>query len=238
MKKNYLLTIMPFLIACSTESIQSDKVVNAEKNYLKTGTQYPDNIDNEFDTAGRLHNQLSESYVISGKIPTSLFETVTDIETIAFQNELFVQLNTQEYSTPSIRRLEDILERPVANMTTIISNSNISTKAKASITMFISHIMILESINTSYEDIYEYIVAYEEDIVRDNSYNQRDHKILLVTSSITRHASYFAKIQKKKPRDKDWDLVIANIIAAIEGAEEGIATAATMAATAGIISNY
>lgn len=229
---------MLFLIACSSEPIHSDKIENIEKNSLKTGIQYPDNISNGFDMAGRLHNELSESYVISGKIPTSLFETVTDIETIAFQNELFLQLNTEGYSTPSIQRLEDILESPVANMTTIISNSNMSAKAKASITMFISRVMILESINSNYEDMYEYIVAYEEDIIHDNSYNSRDHKTILITSSITRHAAYFAKVQKKKPRDKDWDLVIANIIAGTEGANDGIVTAASMAATAGIMSNY
>ncbi|RYD74189.1 MAG: hypothetical protein EOP84_20305 [Verrucomicrobiaceae bacterium] len=74
--------------------------------------------------------------------------------------------------------------------------------------------------------------------MNSTAHSTSDKELLLITTSVTRHASYFARAQKRKPRDKDWILVIANIMAAADGAEDGIGEAAVLAATAGIVSNY
>lgn len=238
MKKIYLWAIMPFLIACSNDSIESELIEHTMKNSFSTRIEHPYNPGNEFDEAGQLHNELSESYVASGTIPTAVGAVLMTIDSIARRNELFQRIKGQDYTIPPISQVERILEKSVTDIGEALSSSSLSKNAKGDLANFIRHIRLMETSRAVYGDIYDYIISVEDNIQNSIAYSQMDRELLLITTSITRHAAYFAREQKKKPRDKDWDLVIANIIAATEGAEESAGMAAVMAATAGIVSNY
>lgn len=238
MKKIYLWAIMPFLIACSNDSIESELIEQTMKNSFSTRIEHPYNPSNEFDEAGQLHNELSESYVVSVTIPTTVGAVLMTIDSIARRNELFQRIKGQDYTMPPTFQVERILEKSVTDIGEALSNSSLSNSAKGDLVNFIRHVRFMETSRDAYSDIYDYIISAEINIQNNIAYSQRDRELLLITTSITRHASYFAREQKKKPRDKDWDLVIANIIAATEGAEESGGKAAVMATTAGIASNY
>lgn len=238
MKRIYLWIIMPFLISCTADGFDSEPLEHTLQNSLKTGIQYPYNPANGFDQAGALHNELSESYVVGGALPTTVGATLASVDSIAGQNALFHMIKGPGYAAPSVSRLEYILEQSETDFSEILSNSSLSESARADLIGFIEDVHYLETSRAAYDSIYSYITTEEDKIMNSTTYSQSDKQLLLVTTSVTRHASYFAREQKKKPRDKDWDLVIANIIAAADGAEQGSGKAAVMAATAGIVSNY
>jgi len=238
MKKIYLWAFMPFLISCSNDSIESELIGYTIKNSLSTRVEHPYNPSNEFDEAGQLHNELSEGYVVSGTIPTTVGAVLMTIDSIARRNELFQRIKGQDYTMPPVSQVERILEKSVTDIGEALSNSSLSNSSKRDLVNFIRQVRFMETERDAYGDIYDYIVSAEVNIQNSIAYSQRERELLLITTSITRHASYFAREQKKKPRDKDWDLVIANIIAATQGAEKSTGMAAVMATTAGIVSNY
>lgn len=238
MKKVYLWIIMPFFISCTTDRIESMPAEINAPNLMKPLSTYPNNPANEFDQAGALHNALSECYVIGGTLPSTVGATLISIDSIANHNALFHEIKGIYYTVPASSRLEYVLEQSDIDLEDVLANSSLSGNAKAYLISFIAHVQAFETAQTEYASMYRYIVDEEDKVINNNIYSQNDLELLLITTSITRHAAYFAREQKRKPRDRDWDLVIANIIAATEVAEKGIATAAVMAATAGIFSNY
>ena len=238
MKRTSLWIIMPFLISCTTDRTEMEPVENTLSYSERTGIKQPFNAANEFDQAGALHNELSESYVVGGTLPTSVSATLTSVDSIAGSNALFHQVKGGHYTIPPVSRLEYILEQSDLDFTNVFSCSSLSSGAKKNLAVFVERIQYLEASKSDYDSIYQYIVIAEDSILSSTTYSQHDKELLLITTSITRHASYFARAQKRKPRDKDWILVIANITAATDGAEKGIGEAAVMSATAGIVSNY
>ncbi|MFY0482488.1 hypothetical protein ACI6PS_07765 [Flavobacterium sp. PLA-1-15] len=238
MNKIILWTILPFLTACSTDSFKSGPLEDNVRNYSKAGIVHPYNPANGWDRAGQLHNELSESYVLQGYTPLTVQGTLVTVDSIAQHNTLFQQLKGNGYIMPASSLLEQILLQSKSNGTDALSNTSLSSSAKAILAGFIDEVRSLEASKAEYADTYNYIVAVEESIQKNGACNKRDRELLLITTAITRHAAYFARKQKKKPRDKDWDLVVANIVAATGGAEQSAARAAIMAATAGIVANY
>jgi len=245
MKTITLWTLILFLFtACSIDSeketsksiyTQDEPVYKTESNG-KTDAN-PANISNSYDYAGKIHNDISESYLSAENSTTSTAATIAKVEELANANLDYVQILPSTYVSPTVLTVDSILTNFQGNALTVISNSALSLSAKLSLNAFLNSLMSLRDQQKGYEEIYSFIVNYETTVNADNWFTTADKKIILTTASISRYAFYFATKHRRKPRDRDWEISWGNIVAGIKGAEESIAKAIVMAAVCGIESN-
>jgi len=94
-----------------------------------------------------------------------------------------------------------------------------SKKGKEDFKSFIESLLSMQ--DEDFETIHDYILGFEGGIISSTAYSQQDKKIILTASAIERYSNYY----RKKPKDKDWDLLIGNIMAGAHGATYDTATA-------------
>jgi hypothetical protein len=235
MKNSYLLAfIFPFFVSCSPDG---DNIPDTTKGMTDRITGlYPENSANAFDGAGQLHNDISEAFLAGGYSTASIQGTITTCESLASSNVDYMALK-EPYTSPDPLRLDYIINNEASSMADIIANSPMTSTAKTSLTTFINTVMSYQAQQKEYDLLYQYIITYETAILADSSLTATDRKIILTTSSISRYAFYFASKHKQKPRDRDWDISIGNIVAGTEGAHEGMSKAIIMSAAVGLTHN-
>jgi len=239
------LTLWTFILilftSCSTESETADTSENQsnleDEVALYRADINPANSSNTYDAAGQLYYDISDSYHAQGKTSVTTSGTIEQVETIANLNEEFQTLRPATYLSPTVARIDYILSNQQATALGIISNSSLSTKAKLSLTEFITNLMVYRNQQADYEVIYPFIIAYETATIADNGYTANDKKIILTTSSIARYEFYFAKKHRRKPRDRDWEISWGHIIAGTDGSEHSTANAIVMASVCNLIDN-
>lgn len=244
MKSFYLcLFILTFLISCDNNEQgfivrENDYGLRATPNDITgRGTVYPANDSNVYDIAGQLHFDISESYVVAGDTLGSDQQCITRVESIANNNSEFVLIQDASYTSVEASRINLLLNGEPGTMDTILSASVMTVPAQQSIKTFISTLMLYQSQEKDYEEFYHYIISYETAILADESLDQTDKRYILTCSSIARYGFYFARKQKQKPRDRDWDISIGCLIAGVDGTSQSTSKAVTMSVVAGIINN-
>lgn len=232
----FSLICLTALVSCSTEndnvnSLQS--VGDSNLNIQNKKGLYPENISNIYDLAGQLHNEISENYLASGLVSTTTEETILHVEALANVNAEFQSLTPTGYTSPTSLHVDSILY----NTHDVIPNSIMSPDSRLSLTTFLNTLMLYKEQQIEYDTIYKFIIDYETSIISDDSLSVIDQRIILSTTSISRYGFYFAKKHRRKPRDRDWEIMWANVLAGTDGSEESMAKAIIMSATCGIISN-
>lgn len=239
MKNLYLwIFTMPFFISCTSDNEYSKTAgaISTTQNAHRITGMYPENAANGYDSAGQLHNDISEAYLASGTTAGTLATIIAQTEAIAFGNAEFLSLKDGSYTSPDPTRLQYIMDNGTVSMDEIISHSPMTAAGKASLTNFINTLMSYRDRQEVYDTIYLFIMDYESGVLSNSSYTAVDKRIILTTSSISRYAFYFASKHKRKPRDRDWDISMGNIVASIEDSES-IAQDIVMSAAAGIAAN-
>jgi hypothetical protein len=106
-----------------------------------------------------------------------------------------------------------------------------------SLTAFITSFELCFHAGYESDDLYEKVIDYETTVLQNSGFTANDKRVILTTTSITRHSSYLARKKPKKNTDPDWTILIGNIVAAVDGAEDGAANAVVAALVAGIAQN-
>ena len=234
MKKVYsCLFIFIFLISCNTEPLSSPDTNGSSS---KESEVVPYNSNNPYESAGRLHDELFETYYEDQGLPTSITAICSRVETIAGENALFISLK-DAYQPITPAKVEYIVQHRETCTAGIIEGSSLSSAAKVSLLAFVN--AMVQQFDTGYtgEQLYAYAAAYESSILSSTSLTSNDKRIILITASIARHSAFLARKKPKKNTDPDWTILVGNIIAGTEGAEEGCAKAVTMALATGIATN-
>lgn len=238
MKTFYLcLFILTFFISCTSDSKitsqgHADKAISN-----RNATELPGNIENPYDEVGWVHNELFESYYASGSAPTTVAGIVAKVEALADANSNFRAIKTITYRSVSAERIQYILDHKATCVTDVISNSSLTADAKLSLTAFINSFLVTFQTESNCDVLYNYVATYEKGIVNNPTLTLRDKQIILITTSITRHTAYLAKKKPKKNTDPDWTVLIGHIVAAVDGAEYGLAESAIEGLVAGIAQN-
>lgn len=223
-------------VSCSTENNNSQVIGDSNPtsaNFQSKTGLYPENDLNIYDIAGQLHNEISESYLAAGLVSTTTNETILQVEAIANSNIEFKSLLPVEYISPTALQVDAILNDPDS----IILNSTLSPKSKLSLTTFLDTLMVYQNLQVDYSVVYQFIIDYEASIISDELLSETDRKVILITTSISRYGFYFAAKHRRKPRDRDWEILWANIVAGTDGSKESIAKAIVLSTTCGIILN-
>lgn len=236
MKHFYLWMILPILCSCNSDE---DIIIKAPqtKQYSKLMGDYPENKANAFDVAGRLHNELCLAYETTSSPILVMDDAISVTELLSLSNISLTQLTPGGFTPLSGERLEFIVGDSLQALQ-VIEQLPLSLKAKISLANFVSVLELYKSQETPYDQIYEFIVSFEDSIAQDLTFSSTDKQILFTTSSIARYAHHFASLRKKKPpRDKDWDIKTASILAGADGRWQSMATAIRMSVAASLYLN-
>ena len=231
------LFILTFFISCDSNSEIATQGAASRAISNRNATELPGNIDNPYDEAGWIHNELFESYYASGSKPITVSGIVTSVEALADINTNFKTINTSTYHSVSSARVQYILEHKSTCVSDVISNSSLTSGAKLSLTTFINSLVATFETESNCDVLYNYVVAYEKKIINDSSLTTRDKQIILITTSIARHTAYLAKKKPKKNTDPDWTILVGNIIASADGAEYGTSESVIEGLVTGIAQN-
>lgn len=235
MKKHMLIGILIFpliMISCTSEENIEDVAIDKKDNFQKPGMilSGPENASNPYDSIGRLHNEVLEIY-LSTHSDNSLSEN-TSTEDIMAQVQLIACSGTinivQDCSSSfAYNTINTIVTNPENSTASIIDNSILTSQGKADLRILIDSLAEID--DESYQDINEFIISYESDILSSNVLNNQDKRIILTTSSIVRHSVYYEEI-----RDRDWDSSVGNFIGGTVGALNSSLSPVTMALVTGL----
>lgn len=224
------------LVSCSSDNDTTNSE-NTNSNSAKLITTLPGNDANPYDEVGWLYNELFDTYYTNANLGGSVTQIITKVQTIADASANFNSIKGSPYHNVSNTRVLYLLEHPTTCVNDVISASSMSTTGKSSLTNFINSFIIFLENENDCDVIYDKVVSYENGVLLNAALTETDKRIILTTTSITRHSAFRARKKPKKNTDPDWDIFIGNIIASTEGAEYGSAEAATMSLVTGIAQN-
>ncbi|MEC4004847.1 hypothetical protein OX283_009290 [Flavobacterium sp. SUN052] len=197
----------------------------------------PANSANPFDYVGLLHNQLLETYYSGVSLPKTLTGISNSVVSIANATSAFTSLSGGTYTFTSLERVQYIALHSQDCLDSVVVSSLSSSGARISMTNFINSYLSLCNSENDYSVIYDFIVAYESAALSDTTLSLSDRKVILITTSVARYSSYERKKRPKKNTDPEWGLLVTNIIATLDGANESVAKALTMGLVSGIYEN-
>lgn len=237
------LTCSFALESCSTDSLMSADATkstttkNQNDSNNKDVYTMPINSDNPYDSAGRIHNELLETYFASENLPQSILAIADSVESIAHNHSEFNSMKSADYHAVSAVRVQHVISQNKTGISDIINDTDMTAPAKLSLNSFVNSLLLLCEMEDSCEVLYDFVVSYETGILTNPLMTERDKQIILTTSSIARHSTYLAKKRPKKNTDPDWIIFVGNIIGGAVGADYEKAEAITMALVTGIVQN-
>lgn len=223
------------IVSCSSDAANPIKQEQAVS--YKVVNALPGNSNNPYDDAGWLHSELLQIYHLQGNNGGTITQILDDITLIAYANSTFNSIKGSSYAGVSSSSIQYILNHQSTCVSDIISTSSMSNSAKLSLTTFITSFDLYFNAGYEGDDLYQKVVDYETTVFQNSGFTANDKRIILTTTSITRHSSYMARKKPKKNTDPDWTILIGNIVAAVDGAEDSTANAVVAALVAGIAQN-
>lgn len=216
-------SITMLLMNCNEEEqLTADNSVAFEKKSVTEAS----NPANPYDSAGLTHNQILKSYLSIAYQPTNLTGIFLKIDSLmggANSNNTPMNL-----SAVNITEIEQILFDPYGELANILSGSDLSLTAKASIQNFLNDALLLKE--EDYSVIYGFITSYESSVNFDAAFSSRDKQVILTVSSIVR---FSLKLEKCRD-DGDWDTSVGHIVAGLKGALRNPSDAVRMSTIAGL----
>lgn len=236
MRSFSLLAIFISLFSCSQES---DTIANgkADAAAYRESNGSPVNTQNPYDSSGQLFGTLFDVYYTESYLPGTTPDIVTRVEQLAAANADFVALQTGTYQPVSPTRIDYLLNQPATCVSDMLLASQLSSKGRSSLNVFINTVVPLCAASEEYEPVYDYISDFEDLTLADPTLTAKDRQVILTTASIARHSAYKARKKPKKRNDPEWDMLITHVTAGAEGADRGACEAVSMALASGVAGN-
>lgn len=220
-KTSLMLALLPGIIfSCTTENINDeDKTDISDQTTSKIASTLPDNPANPYDDTGRTHNDILDIYHLG----------MQNDSTVAQVRERIILIKGDIY--PCLiddAQIRHILSDPYQAFELVVQKSSLSGIAKMSLSNFITSFTLLE--DSSYENIYQFIILYEANVSANTQFSNIDKRIILRSTSILRFSLYY----EKKRKDKDWDSSVGNFVGGVSGSVENSVSAVNSALVVGI----
>lgn len=216
------LVILPLLIiSCTTDAIDSKiSGKKSEKGAPLIQSLSPENAENVYDYAGKLHNDLLEDYLAGNYQYSTNAQISEQLEAIVAMNSDVALLNLETSVAVNLEEIQVIVNNPEAKLDDAIANSSMTAAAKISLSSFMNAALLWK--NEEYGAIYQSIISYESAVISNTEFSVEDKRIILTTSSIVRYSVYY---DKKPPYDEDWETSVGNRVGAVSGAVDNSLTA-------------
>lgn len=242
MKKSYyylLLTSITLFTSCSNheDPVSTDTSGKAVETQYARDPNSAANTANPYDAAGQIFIELYRTYYANYSRGASVSVISSRVNTIALQNSAFVSLAGTSYAFTSTSRVDYILGHISTCTPEIINSSLAGTAARTSLSNFVSSYLVLFQNESNYDVIYDYVAGYEASVIANSAFSPSDKKVILITTSVAR---FVADDRKKKPKrntDPEWDLMVGNVMATIEGSTTSTENAIAMSLITGIAEN-
>lgn len=235
------LALLGVLLSCTTDetfvaaTAQSLPDVWPPISYrIGTTDTLPANPANPYDLAGAVHLRLLSDYAATLEKPSDLAALQSLITAIANNNPDYQSIAPAVPVPISSLRLSELAAGEYLFLSDVLMTPTMSTLGKTRLDRFAHALLAQYEDEAAYPVLHSPIVLYESEVLRDSLLTAADKRILLTTSSIARFSAYAGRKRPKKNTDPDWDLLIANLAGAGEGASHDTGTAVLMALTAGI----
>ena len=239
--KNLILcfAVVAFFTSCSV----NDEVPSGNTEQIddgisaRFGDTLPQNSDNDFDIAGKIHNELVNAYYGQSNFPSTTSGISLVVDSLASLNTNFVSIRGIGYSQVPVLRVEYLLTNRDSCVTRVLNSSRLSLYARSSFKEFIGELGVLIDGGSNYVSAYNFISSFEAEVLSDTLLTAHDKEVILTTTSIARYTVYMKRKKPKKNEDPDWYWLIANIVAGADGADIGMAEAISRAVVTGIVDN-
>lgn len=231
MKKLLPIFGVLFLISCSLEN-QSDSVPAATMNRFTLDASNP---LNPYDEYGEIHNQILDGYNDAVNRPQAVADVLAQADSVAVSNSDFTRIAGINYTRVSISEINAILSDSLA-IDNAIAASAVGSAAKEMLSDFTAEYLLLSNSPAGFEQMANFIAAFEDDILAHPTLSPRDEEVLLTISSVIRHMQ-FRKKRPKKNTDLDWERNVFHLAGAISGADISPAEAVFRSLSLGILEN-
>lgn len=226
--KNFLLMlviIVSLLVSCTNENMDENTTL-VENSLGKTKSTHsgkmiqttsPENPDNPYDIAGKIHNDILDSYLTASYPFTTIVQISHTVDSISASHNDFSIL---EATLPwNFGEIQETVDTPHLKLEQAIANSGMTNAAKICLANFMNSIVLWET--DEYEVIHPTLILFETSVINNTQFTNEDKRIILTTSSIARYSIYYAK----EIKDKDWGTSVGNRVAALQGAIANSSTA-------------
>lgn len=231
--KNFLISMLAVLaVSCTNDYAPEDSVSNfktKEAASKKNAGLNPENEDNAYDIAGRIHNDLLDAFFSGNFSDHPINALSSTIDSISILNSDLQ--NLPSHYPANLQQIQEIVNSPEIQLELIIANSSMSVASKNCLSEFMSWAALWQ--NSDYETIHQSIISFEAAVTNNPQFTAEEKRIILTSSAITRYSLYYASERK----DKDWETSVGNRAGAVQGALNNSATAVTRALLAGILSS-
>lgn len=234
------LVILPLLIiSCTTDNFDTANSIDSKVSDKKSEngarlvqTLTPENPANVYDYAGKLHNDLLETYLAGNYQYSTIAQISEQVHAIAAGSSDVVLLNLEPNLSDNFEEIQEIINNPEAKLEEAITNSSMTNAAKISLSSFMNAALLWK--NEEYGAIYESIISYESAVMTNTNFSDEDKRIILTTSSIARYSLYY---DKQPPYDEDWGTSVGNRVGGVSGAIDNSFTAISRSLIIGIMIN-
>ena len=205
--KNLILGLFVILImiSCSSEeygmTIVDSNGISAQASTVK---QFgPANDANPYDEVGKRYGKwLTDHYQTYGKSKTiqDLTAQVNYVGANLKVHDVFGKSNilvTQDSITVSV-------SNPENTVTSTLATSTLSETAKSSLVSFF--VSLIQNKEAEYSLLYDFIVAYEADILDSTNLTVQELETILGITSVTR----YALDAEGGHKDRDWEISVGN----------------------------
>lgn len=213
-----LVIIFSLLVSCTNENID-EKTTLVENSLSKTKPRHsgkmiqttsPENPDNPYDIAGKIHNDILDSYLTASYPFTTIVQISHKVDSISALNNDFTNLET---TLPlNFGEIQETYNTPQRKLEQAIANSGMTNAAKICLANFMDSIALGET--GEYELLHPSIISFETSVISNTQFTAEDKRIILTTSSIVRYSIYY----KKERKDKDWETSVGNRAGTLQGA--------------------
>lgn len=211
----YSLLLALLLFSCDVSTPTSETIATTSDAQLFGRSVEPSaaNVENPYDYAGFIYNELLDSYASEVGTQTALDSIIYQVNLLAASNVKYGVYFGGQTNAISPATLQNILLDPQTALTDYLAVSLLKAPAQTSLQDFSSDLQYFLNAQTDYAIIYDYIIAFETGILLDTSYTPDEQAVLLHISSIVRQAVYEKKKRPKPNRDPDWDWMLTCIVA-------------------------
>lgn len=204
--KNYLLcAVLLFLaISCSTESeYEQSQNVDSKEIALRTSSQIPKHKTNPFDARGKKYFDLLTIYLKNNTVPNSINALTNQTQFLLknYGDDRFLSKTNAIFTAKQADLLMGGFEKP---LTDLIESCNVTPEVKRYLINFVQALLAQEG--HEYAELYNYIVSFENAILRSDTLNDHEKETILTVSSISAYALYI----DPKHKDRDWEISVAN----------------------------
>ncbi|MCI9843631.1 hypothetical protein [Flavobacterium pectinovorum] len=232
--KNFLLpmtALISLLISCTNENMDDAEILDTSYNYEQTSklsdNLSPENPDNAFDIAGRIHNDILDAYLSGNYSDITAVGVAQKVDSIAALNIDFLNL---DINLPiNFTQIQAIIDAPEAQLQQEITTAPITNSAKICLSNFMDSLTVWEA--DEYAVTHQSIILWESSVINNPQFSQEEKRIMLTSSSIARYSLYYAKERK----DKDWETSVGNRAGAVQGAVNNCSTAISRSIVTGLL---